>query len=67
MELRLAARPSAMSVCAKIWHWIMQPRPTAPPPAPMTEHIRRDIGLSPAEAERHGLKLPSQSVRHPYL
>lgn len=40
-----------------------RPKSTALPSA----HIARDIGLSPADAERLNIKWPSQSVRHPYL
>ncbi len=29
------------------------------------DHLARDIGLSPAELERHRMELPSQTTHHP--
>ncbi len=58
----------AQSFCAKIWQQL-RPRPaikgTALPP--LTDHIARDIGLSPGEQEAMRHRWPSQSTRHPYL
>ena len=34
---------------------------------PLSDHLARDIGLSPAERERANLRLPSATYRHPYL
>ncbi|WP_299408013.1 hypothetical protein [uncultured Roseobacter sp.] len=44
---------------------ILRPRHYIPHARDLSDHMARDIGLSPAEMERHRLTLPSQSTFHP--
>ena len=36
------------------------------PKPPLTDHLSRDIGLTPTELEHLKLRLPSQDTHHPY-
>ncbi len=58
----------ALSTCAKIWQQMRKPKSikgTALPP--MTDHIARDIGLTPHERELMSHHWPSRDSRHPFL
>ncbi|MGC3938794.1 hypothetical protein ACOTTU_13405 [Roseobacter sp. EG26] len=51
-----------------LWRQILEglkPRPYIPHIRALNDHMARDIGLTPAEMERHRLELPSQSMHHP--
>ena len=58
----------ALSACAKNWRKLCsvgQPKGTALPP--MSEHIMRDIGLSPSDRALLSHHWPSRDSRHPFL
>lgn len=69
MELRKKAPFGAVHFIVSLWQQ-MRPRKQDQSPScspPLTEHLARDIGLSPAEMERLHLRLPSETIRHPRL
>ncbi|WP_299048236.1 hypothetical protein [uncultured Tateyamaria sp.] len=58
----------ALSTCAKIWRHVRKPKAikgTALPP--LSDHIARDIGLTPHERELMSHHWPSRDSRHPFL
>lgn len=58
----------AFLTCAKNLRFKRRPKPikgTALPP--MTDHIARDIGLTPHERELMSRHWPSRDSRHPFL
>ena len=58
----------ALSTCAKFLHPRAKPKGTegtALPP--MTDHIARDIGLTPSQRAKMSHRWPSETNRHPYL
>ncbi len=69
METRLNAPFGAVTFIVKFWdrvkanHFDRKVEELAPP----SDHIAKDIGLSPHEVERLRLQWPSQTMRHPYL
>ena len=58
----------ALNTCAKIMRYARKTKPvkgTALPP--MTDHIARDIGLTPHQRELMSHHWPSRDSRHPFL
>ncbi|APX12645.1 hypothetical protein [Tateyamaria omphalii] len=66
--IRSNALLRALSTCAKILRSWRRSKPTdgtALPP--MTDHIARDIGLTPHQRAQMSHRWPSEQNRHPYL
>jgi uncharacterized protein YjiS (DUF1127 family) len=62
-----APRWALGSLVQKLRLWCLDwLRPTDALP-PLSDHMARDLGLTPAQLERHRLRLPSQLHRHPML
>ncbi|NRB01898.1 MAG: hypothetical protein HRU30_01405 [Rhodobacteraceae bacterium] len=67
-DISLPTRKSAFQTFMHIFkHWRQKPAPAAATPAPKSEQIARDIGLSPHEQALHRHQWPSETSVHPRL
>jgi len=58
----------ALSTCAKFMrNWNREPSIQGSALPPMTDHIARDIGLTPHEQALAAHHWPSRTARHPFL